>query len=395
MTTPEFMVRGAATAFTGPGGRGVSCIVELNNGGGANDIAKILIDDRDGTLAIPSIGSTIGVSMGYHETSLFNMGVYTIKDVVLSGWPRSMLVEATGTDEVANPIKQGRTYMHHNATVQDIMHTIAARSGGLAVSVSPELANIQFKSVEQKGESDQALGTRLGNKLDAMFKVANGTLLFIKQGTGMSGSGVILAGAEAIFPINVKKYQCKLLGRNVNSTASANWFAPKEAEAQSETAPSTPPLPVANPARTDRLAAAGAPAANGQTEAQDAAKGQADATGRATGKLTITIIGTPTVMAGSFLMVQGVRADVDGEWSMTKVTHVIDDRGYETHIEAEYPGTGASTGAVDWQAAQDSATGAAAVSDYSAPTTATQPQTTTFTESSVPGQPGTVVNPQG
>ena len=48
----------------------------------------------------------------------------------------------------------------------------------------------------------------------------------------------------------------------------------------------------------------------------------------------IIIIGDPGVFAGAKLTVEGVRVGVDGLWDITKVTHVIDNNGYQTDIQS-------------------------------------------------------------
>lgn len=80
---------------------------------------------------------------------------------------------------------------------------------------------------------------------------------------------------------------------------------------------------------------------SGQTEAKAAATARADRMGRMTGQLDIVIVGDPSVFAQAPLQVVNVDPAVDGEWSITSVTHIIDEAGYETHIHAEYPETGA------------------------------------------------------
>lgn len=334
--TPQFTVAGAISVTCGPIGRALSCqFTDVAGTGASNgDHVVVTIDDRGGTLPVVGQGDPIEVSMGYAETGMFPMFQGNVDDVILTGWPMTMVIKATG-ENMKSLLKQGRDFSYQNTTVGGAIGTLAQRNG-LPTAISPEFMGMQLGYASQSGENDMNFALRMARKYDASFKVAGGKLNFVKNGTGMSASGVVLGSAVAQYGVNVKKYQATLRARPIYGSSSHIWNKLTNQEQQTETNPAGGGGAGAGDA--DALFGMGTPAATGQPEAADVSKAQGDATARAEGELAISIIGSPTVMAGALLQVVGIRADVDGDWLMTEVTHMIDNRGYDTHIKATYPG---------------------------------------------------------
>ena len=73
-------------------------------------------------------------------------------------------------------------------------------------------------------------------------------------------------------------------------------------------------------------------------EAARAAKAALDETARGNNTLSLTIIGDATIAAEGRILVAGIRATVDGLWSVKSVAHTISSTGFTTGIEAELPG---------------------------------------------------------
>jgi phage protein D len=262
--------------------------------------------------------------MGYRETGLMPMGLFTVDEVEVSGWPQTMVVKARAAD-MGQEFKQGRTQDYHNKTVSQIVGEIAQRQG-LAPLVKGPVASFMYKYLSQTQESDLHFLTRLAAKHDAVGKPAMGKLLFVKKGLGLGGS------ASARFPDNVKAYSATFKDRPVHGETDGGWWDGTMGERKEEKGTGgggggvihklLPMFP------------------DGIKEAQEAAQSRSDKLAREEGELEIVIIGDPSVMAETMLTVSGVRSGVDGTWRIKQVTHTIDNNGFETVIQAELPGGG-------------------------------------------------------
>jgi hypothetical protein len=321
-----FVVSGVAGAITGPGGRALSCEV-VDQQGGDNDSCTVVIDDRNAELAIPANGTKITVSMGYMETGVVLMGMFVIEEVTVTGWPRTMIVQATGAN-LTDKFKQPRAQDSHDekAKVGVIIQDIASRNG-LSAQVTGSVANIELKHFNQE-ESDLNTVTRLADRFDATGKVTNNKLVFAKKGEAPAGT------ATAIYPINVKDYNATFKGRPAHMETQGSWWDQEMGERKEEKGSGG-----GGRAGNPRIALRQLfPMFSGQQpEAQAAAQGEADKNARGEATLEMTLIGDPGISAETLLTVSGVRPDVDGTWRIKSVQHIIDNSGYETSISAELP----------------------------------------------------------
>lgn len=52
--------------------------------------------------------------------------------------------------------------------------------------------------------------------------------------------------------------------------------------------------------------------------------------------LNISIMGTPSVLAEGKIALQGFRADVPKDWTIQRVVHTMEGRGFTTQLTAEH-----------------------------------------------------------
>ena len=330
---PRFRVTGVSGQYIeGPNSvvLGIELVDEAGNSG-ESDSVTIHLDDA-GILAIPPEGAQLGVSMGYVETGLTFMGSFVVEEATVQGWGRSMSIKATGTDFTAqSQLKAGRTQDHQGKTVEEIIGVLAGQ-GGLKHVVSPSLASFRYEYLGQTEESNINLLTRLGQRHDAVAKIANGTMLFIKKGEGLSGSGRVIGTAVARYPDNVKSYEATFQSRSGYGGTVGAWWDPSKAKRTEMKGLGALAQALAGGQVNFKI---GAMHADGQKEAEAAAKARADKLARDTGQLSIVIIGDPSVVAGGYLEVVNVRPRVDGSWWIEKVTQSIDQNGFQTLINAK------------------------------------------------------------
>lgn len=197
-----------------------------DNEGLKSDSCEILVDDRDGQLAIPRKGAILAISMGYRETGLTFMGLYTVDEVEVSGFPRQMRISASAAD-LREKLKEQRSKGYDKKKIGDIVGEIAKRHN-LKPAVSSALKDFEYEHLAQSEESDLHLLSRLARKHDALAKVANGQLLFVKRGDAQSASGRPMSQA-IIHGSQVLEYSASFQDKPLHEKAQSQWWDKKKA----------------------------------------------------------------------------------------------------------------------------------------------------------------------
>lgn len=147
------------------------------------DDLKITFDDRDFACTPPRKGSKLTVFIDDGRGAGFVlMGVFTVtgrKRSFKKTEGRVLTVHGRSAD-VRQEMKQPRTGAHQDTDLEGVAGKIAGRYG-LGVKVSPKLGKLKLPYLDQAEESDLHLLSRLARDFDAVFKVANGTVLFLAR----------------------------------------------------------------------------------------------------------------------------------------------------------------------------------------------------------------------
>jgi phage protein D len=286
-----------------------------------SDSLNITLDDRDQAIALPQEGARLTCSLGYVETGLVFKGVYTVDEIRAKAPPREIRISAKSAD-MQGKLKHKHHKGYENKTVGEVIKEVAGRHK-LIPAVSSALANFKLDFLANTNESDLNLLTRLADEVDANFNIKNGRLIFSDRGSGLSISGLAMTpvlvlgpsgGNIANFgsiPGNVLDYDCQIVTRPRHGKGrKRGWDKDKASEYQEEIdsvtgdPKYTRPHQSFNPDRARR-------------EATRAARSQK----RSRGQLQLTVVGDPHIVAESPLVVQFLRAGVDGVWRVKSVKH--------------------------------------------------------------------------
>jgi phage protein D len=262
--------------------------------------------------------------MGYRETGLSFMGLFTVDTVTLSGWPQQMEITGKAMDFI-KLMKEQRSKGYDKKTVSQIVNEIAGRHG-LAANCTGTIANLKYDYTGQTEESDAQFLQMLADKHDCVFSVKNGQLLFKKKAENITGFAIVTR------PGNVMDYQFSFVDRNAHQGGEADWWDRKEAKRQrskryGKTGGGRTPSPAKS--RVPTLIT------NGKAVADDIAQSRITALNRAEKKLSMTVVGSQNLKAEMILVVAGVRAAVDGAYRIKSVVHSLTGDGYKSNIEAE------------------------------------------------------------
>lgn len=291
--------------------------------GSQSDTVSIRVDDRNGLLQIPKQGTLISVALGYRESGIRPMGMFTVDTASVSGWPRQMEITGKALD-FTKMMKEQRSKGYEKKTVGQICGDIAKRHG-LQNGCTGTIAQLKLDYLGQTEESDANFLQKIADEHDSIFAVKDGRLILKKKGENVTGFAIIT------HPGNVMEYNFSYQDRNSHSGGETEWWDRKTAKRIRAKSYGGGSKRGQSPAksRSPKLHT------NGKAEAEDAAKSRVSALKRAEKKLTMTIVGNPNIRAEMILLVAGVRSEVDGSYRIKSVVHSLSPDGYKTNITAE------------------------------------------------------------
>ena len=311
-----------------------------DNQGVKSDSVDITLDDRDHGIQIPSEGAELTVAIGYVETGLVFKGIYTVDSMTVNAQPYTVKLSAKALD-MKNPIKEKNYRSYTNQTLGGIVNQVAGRHG-FGAQISGALASHQIDYEAQSEESDLHLLSRLADRYDATFKIANRQVLFAERGELASVSGLPM-GACAVGPGNIVEYRCDVVQRPQHAGGRGRGWNRRTGREIREDGPTTS---TSGSGRSRaRNQARGSATTNGEARRRGGARGNKSK--RQRGQLSLTIVGDPTVTAESPVFVFGVRAGVDGVWRAKSVSHRLSgSQAFLTKIECEKPNNDRSASSV-------------------------------------------------
>lgn len=152
-----------------------------------SDACQIVLADPDQTLALPSKNGKVNVHMGYRGQGLQDMGSFFINEVVLSGTPDTMTINADSAN-LSNVLKEPKQRNWNGRTLGAIVATIAEESRSEA-AVQEELQSFFFDKLSQDNESDHQFLRRVALMTNAIYKPGGRKLAMIKHDSLTSVSG--------------------------------------------------------------------------------------------------------------------------------------------------------------------------------------------------------------
>jgi len=320
--TPIYKVLADGADITGRINQRLISIRTSDEAGLKSDTCSIELDDRDGLIALPRHGAKLSVYLGYTIRGLVLLGVYTVDEVEMFGFPQTIRINAKAAD-MREDLKSQKTRSFDNVTLGDLVNTIAGENG-LTGKVASELASVSFTHIDQSEESDMHFLTRLAEQHNGVAKVTNDLLILAQSGLSKSLSGQSLKYI-AINKSMCSSFRATLADRGKYAAATATWH--NKATGQK----------VAVSTSTEKPAYTLRHTYDTEQQAIDAAKAKLEklSQGASTVELNLAV-GNPNLFAESPLLLMGFRAGIDGgDWTAKRVEHDFSPGGFTTRIEAE------------------------------------------------------------
>ena len=320
--TPDFKILAAGIDITSQIKDRLISLSVSDEAGALSDAVELVLDDRDGVIEKPRAGAPLAVALGYKETFVMPMGIFIFDEWSPSGWPRQVVLRGKAA-QLGGALKEQKSRSWDTMTLGEISEQIAAEQS-LEPKVAAALKAVKYEHVDQTDESDIAFLNRLARDHDAMATVKGGALIVMPRGKGLTVSGLAML-PRPIGAATVLSYSATMANRDEWGAVEAYWHDRKSGKREAvKVGDATPIKKLRNPFAS-------------KAEAEAAAKGALDEAGRSNNTLSLSLLGDPSIAAGGRILVTGIRASVDGIWSVKSASHTISSAGYVTTIEAEVP----------------------------------------------------------
>lgn len=292
--------------------------------GEESDTINIVLIDK-GDLAMPRRGAQIYFGVGWEYPGEVE-GVFEVDTTTISGggaksWELSIAGKAS---QMRGTIKQQRTGEFEDKTIGDIVEEIAGRNG-FAPAVAQKLAQMKVEFLGQTEESDMHLLTRLARRVGGTFSIKDKKLVLVEKGAGETASGEKIPAAQ-ILGSDVIDFRASIVDRPVYGKIEATWLNPdtgveeiveKAAEAFGSSGAAT--FRIRTPFEDKEAAEAAAEARERELTSEGSS-------------VSLEIIGKAGIVADGQIDVSELRQGIDGQWTVERVEHVLDDRGWITQV---------------------------------------------------------------
>lgn len=304
--------------------------------GQKSDTVEITLDDRGQDLPLPDEKTELQVALGYSHgnNSPQEMGTYVVDEVEFSYPPATVRVRGKAM-EFSPTFKQPKTRSWHRRTIGQIVQQIAGEHG-LTAQVHASYRNRMIDHIDQTEESDAHFLTRLAKLHGATAKPAEGMLVFIPQGAGVSVQGRQLPAANLTVQ-ETTSYRATVKDRGRYSKVQAKYL---DKETGTEKTVEAPVPGASLPLFGEKLVTyQDRKLYPTQAEALEAAKAMGVQLTSGTVTIDLTCAGRPDIFAERPITLTGFRDPLNATWVIQSVTHEYSGKGYSTKITC---GTGGS-----------------------------------------------------
>ena len=315
--TPDFRIEFDGKNITESLRPRLTSLSLVDEAGSHADKLTLQLDDRDGDSEIPKTGHQLSVYLGYRESGLEYMGLFSVGDIEFTGPPMSLNISATSLD-YASKFKEKRTASYENLSLTDLAQSIAERHEAFQIVALPN-TDVTYEHIGQENESDLHLLRRLVKMVGAEVSFKNGTIMIFEKGKEPRQDKRV-----EFTPEDVSNYSITSSNRKDYSKVIAKWHDSDEAGEKSiEVGNGDGPSFVIKKSFQDEAHATAA--ASGKLHELNR--------GKVTGRLTLP--GRSDIFAGSIIGLSGFRDGLDGGYTAKQVLHSMGRAGWKIDVQLE------------------------------------------------------------
>jgi phage protein D len=309
-------------------------LLVTDKAGTTSDTATITLDDSDGRLIMPSVGSPLLIDLGWRTQGLGRVFEGTVDDVRSNGsrgGGRTLRISGKGFD-TKGKAKEPLEFHKDDATLQQFMGEAAAKAG-LSFQAQGDIGSIKREYWSAGTESFVHLGHRIAREVGATFKIVGAKGIMVPRNGGMSASGGSLATVTATWGLNLINWDISpILSRPRFKEARARWFDRQKANWMEEVVGIETPGASSPAQHTNRYTRADS------DEAKKSGTNNKRGSEREAGNGSVTILGEPAAQPEGTCIIVGARAGVDGPYRIDSVTHDLSrGGGFHTKLGLKQP----------------------------------------------------------
>ena len=239
--TPSWTITAAGTDLTPKLKDCLLSVTVTDKSGLEADELEVVIADPRAELAIPSLGVTLEVSLGYVETGQLAMGTFTADTIELANPPRVLTIRGASANLTGDLLTR-KTKDWEDTTVAQVVGEIAG-AHDLTAAVGAFVRDKPIKRLDQTNESDLSFLERLATIFDCIATIKDdGRVIFTPRGRGVSTSGTAI-GAIALTQDQVTEWRIVTTERAVPTTVEARVYDVTQAKEEVVTASKPASLP--------------------------------------------------------------------------------------------------------------------------------------------------------
>lgn len=275
--------------------------------GESSDTVDIEIDNRGQKVAFPETGASLDVSIGYGSNLVFK-GTYEVDEIEEPLEIDTLRIHGKAA-KIKGSFKAPKDASFDNISLGDLVNQIATTHNFEPV-ISNKLATVTFDHIDQIGESDMNLLTRLVKDHGGIVKPVANKLLVLVKDEAKTASGKTIPSITIDTPED-SAGRVVITERSNYKTVKAYWFDEDIQERQEVTAGNGEPVYVIRSRYKD------------QDKAQARAEAKLRALQRGKKELTLTRPLIPDLVAEGPVIINNHKASANGDWIAENVTHII------------------------------------------------------------------------
>lgn len=264
----------------------------------------------------PAKGDVLTLKIGYEGEPLLPCGSFEIDEIELSAPPDVVSLKGLSTN-IKKALRQENTKAYENKTLKQIAEEIAKKHG---FELAGEIKDIKVKRITQKQERDIAFLKRLAEDYGYVFKITDNKLVFYELEKLESANTVFVIDRKDMISFRFRDKTYELY-----KACKVQYHDPKTKKV------------ITHVVSADGVTKGDVLKINERVENKEQAIQKAKAHLKNKNKMqtegTITITGTPKLVAGSNIEITGLYI-LNGKYHVESSKHTISRTdGYKTELE--------------------------------------------------------------
>lgn len=332
MRKPACKVKVNGTDYTERVAPLVKSIKVSDKDGVASDTCKIVLNDKDGQIALPAENDMLEVYLGDDVDGIglvFQGKIDEVRSTGTVGGGRELIIGAKGVNSVGKA-KEVAEKHKDKAKFGDVAKEWGKDAGMTEVIIDIELENVEEDYWSMDNESFIAWAQRKAGEMGATFKVQGDKAMFLSANEGKTAKGKDIPDFTVEWGKNLKKWDISpVVGRSRHKNVEVEYYDSKSGKLKSKK------VDLQDEGATATLK--GKVRASDEKSAERAAKSSGKKVQRKNGSGTVTLIGSAKLKPEGKMILIGARDGIDGSYRVTQVDHDYTTKGYECDATVEQP----------------------------------------------------------